>query len=608
MNKKLLDRLSSSIDSTVEKYNYYLARYLNDYTLDIRATNDFNALGPYGFNIPQDNDLLKPPAANVIKSCIDTLVAMISTNRAVPDFTTTGGTPTSKKIIQQGQKYIERLYNAIDVYQIMTEVKRDSCIFGTGFIFVDPFNFTIQRIAPWTVAVVNNEVAYGKPRSVLVKFNNYPVSLLEKKPPRYQDREFCQRCIFVDTDEKKVYEIVDGYTVRSSRWQYDVIPLVYCQYTRSIFGMKTTSLVQDLDAIQNEIDILNQKISTATQLSPANTTYVIEGSNLKTTDINSKTGNVIGVKLPPGMSQLPVQSVPAAPFDASWQNTLDYYIKMAYEITGVSQVNAQSKIQSNIKSGVMLQTMEDVQSDRFEVQLRSYIRMYEDLTNVLITIMPDDEYILPSTMEQASYTWKDLKKESNLFRVKFTLVPKISRDVSTASQQILQMSQVGLIDITKLADYIDNPDLVDAYDDARSIQLGVDKVIENAIEEGTYAIPDFIDADVLAKEIAIQQNKLFSQLSDNKSDKDVRVALARLGTLEDIMIDKFGMLENGPSMTGSMTSTEGLTAQSLSPALQPTNNLIGDTKNDTIPNAVGTEGEGISPEGLGRSPDEAQAI
>ena len=205
MNKKLLDRLSSSIDSTVEKYNYYLARYLNDYTLDIRATNDFNALGPYGFNIPQDNDLLKPPAANVIKSCIDTLVAMISTNRAVPDFTTTGGTPTSKKIIQQGQKYIERLYNAIDVYQIMTEVKRDSCIFGTGFIFVDPFNFTIQRIAPWTVAVVNNEVAYGKPRSVLVKFNNYPVSLLEKKPPKYQDREFCQRCIFIDTDEKKVY-------------------------------------------------------------------------------------------------------------------------------------------------------------------------------------------------------------------------------------------------------------------------------------------------------------------------------------------------------------------------------------------------------------------
>ena len=606
MNQQLLSRLTSSIDSTVEKYNYYLARYLNDYTIDIRATNDFTVMDSYGFNVPQDPDLSRPPSTNVIKSCVDTLVSMISTNHIVPLFTTSGGTPSSKKIISQGQKFIERLFESINIEKIMTSVKRDACIFGTGYVFVDPFNYKVQRVAPWTVGVVNNEVAYGSPKAVLVKFNNFPVSLLEKKPPKYQGREFCQRCIMVDLNEHKAYEIIDGITVRTEKWEWDIIPLAWSQYTPSVFGIRTTSLVRDLDDIQNEIDILNQKISAASQLSPANTTYVIEGSNIKTSDINNRTGNVMGVKLPPGMSQLPVQNVSPAPCDPSWNNLLDYYVKMAFEITGISQLNAQGKKQAGVNSAIMIQTMEDIQNDRFEIQLRSFIRLYEDLTNILITVMPDKEYILPPTMEQSSYTWGELKKERKLFRIKYTMVPKISRDASTASQQIMQMSQVGLIDVSKLADYIDNPDLVDAFNDARAIQSGIDKVIENAIEDGNFAIPDYVDPEGLAKEIAIQQNLLYSQLSDNKSDNEVRVALARLGTLEDIMIDKFGMFEDKPSMTGSMTSSQGMTAQSLVPALQPTNNLIGGSSE--IPSAAIDSGEGAGEAGPEEGPAAGQPV
>ena len=599
MNSRLLSRLSSSIDSSVEKYNYYLARYLNDYTIDIRSTSDYEQWRPYGFNAPQDSDLLKPAYTNIIKSCIDSLVSIISTNRVVPFFSTSGGTPKSKKIIKQGQRYIEKAFEALDIDAIMTEVKRDSCIFGTGWIFIDPFNFRIQRAAPWTVALVNNEVAYGQPSSCLVKFNNYPVSLLEKKPIGYDEREFCQRCVFVDVNEGKVYEIVDGETIRTAKWNHEIVPLVWCQYTNSLFGIRTTSLVEDLDGIQGQIDIINQKLSAAAQLTPANTTYVIEGSNIKTSDINNRTGNVIGVKLPPGMSSLPVHNVSPSPFDPSWQSLLDYYVKMGYEITGISQLTAQSKKPAGLNSGIAIQTMEDIQNDRFEVQLRAYIRLYEDLTTTLLEMMPEDEYILPSTMESSSYKWSDLKKESNLFRIKYTMTPKISRDASTASQQIMQMSQVGLIDVTKLAEYIDNPDLVDAYDDAKAIIDGVNKVIENAIEEGTYAIPDFIEPQTLAKEIAIQQNQLYAALADNKSDKDVRQSLARLSTLEDIMLDKFGMLENKPSMSGVESSTEGLTAQAMNPALQPTNNLLGD--NGNVYNQTNAESQGAVEEGLGTS-------
>ena len=148
--------------------------------------------------------------------------------------------------------------------------------------------------------------------------------------------------------------------------------------------------------------------------------------------------------------------------------------------------------------------------------------------------------------------------------------------------------------------------MVDAFNDARAIQSGIDKVIENAIEDGNFAIPDYVDPEGLAKEIAIQQNLLYSQLSDNKSDNEVRVALARLGTLEDIMIDKFGMFEDKPSMTGSMTSSQGMTAQSLVPALQPTNNLIGGSSE--IPSAAIDSGEGAGEAGPEEGPATGQPV
>ena len=77
MKSQTLSKLSSIIDTQLDRYNYSLSRYINDVTVDIRSSMDYdNFYGRfgYGFAKRQDQDLHQMAYTNVIKSCIDTLV------------------------------------------------------------------------------------------------------------------------------------------------------------------------------------------------------------------------------------------------------------------------------------------------------------------------------------------------------------------------------------------------------------------------------------------------------------------------------------------------------------------------------------------------------
>src|SRR5574344_2111356 len=136
MLNQTLNKLSSIIDSQLDRYNYSLSRYMNDVTVDIRSSMDYdNYYGRfgYGFAKRQDQDLHQMAYTNVIKSCIDTLVSKISTNKARPYFSTINGSYKSKRIAKQAQKFFDQVYSDQKVYEKITQAYRDSCIFSTGY-------------------------------------------------------------------------------------------------------------------------------------------------------------------------------------------------------------------------------------------------------------------------------------------------------------------------------------------------------------------------------------------------------------------------------------------------------------------------------------------
>lgn len=553
-----LQKLQTIIDSELGMNSYRLARYLNDVSVDLNYFQEYNdSIWGYKFLNIQDIDLAQSPKVNVIKSVIDSLVSKISNQKVRPYFTPVNGLFSTRAIVKQAQQFFDIIYDKEKVHEKITQAFRNSCIFNIGYVFFNPFTSELEAPGSWQVAICNTEKGYGTPTKALIEYKHFPVTQLDKYGIKGKyTSEYVNFKLYFDTIEHEMVAYVNTVEALTKKYRADKIPLVPVYHNKPVFGTRTISIVDELDGIQQNIDLLNCKISAAMQLTPANTTYVEAGSSLQPGDISNKTGNVYSVKMGPGHTQLPVVNVTPAPMDPMWMNCLDNYVKQAYEVVGISQLSAQSKKPSGLDSGVALQTLEDVESDRFQTQIDHYVHAYIDLAELIIDIMEDGS-ILPKSVNTAGYTWDDVRKQKELFKIQFSAATALSKDPQTKLQQILQLSQIGLITTDKIALYLDSPDLEDAYKGASAIQNAIDATIQNAIDNDDYEIPDYIAYQQLLTQIIIEENELHAA-NDTES-------LAKIGKLKEnllnIMNDEgFVDLSNQPVQEDIATTEEGLGA------------------------------------------------
>lgn len=525
-----IQKCQSVIDGVLQQRTYQAARYLNDVTIDLNYLTEWNeGLWNYRFYNLQDSDLAQSPKINVIKSVIDTLVSKLANQKVRPYLNPVNGLFSTRKIAKQAQQYFDIVYDKEHVQEKVSKAYRNACIFGIGYLFYNPFTKTIDVPGTWQVGICNTEKGYGKPTKLLIEDRNFPITQLGNYGIKEKyTSEYVNFKLFFDTIEHKMYVLINGKKVKEEKYEGDYIPVVEVYNTVPIFGTRTISIVDELDGIQTNIDLINQKISTAAQLTPGNVTYVQAGSNLNATDISNRTGMAYTVKMGPGQNQLPVVNVTPAPFDPMWQSLLDSYVKQAYEIVGVSQLSAQSQKPAGLDSGVALQTLSDIESDRFMVQLQGYTNAFVDLANLIIEVNTDGS-ILPKSVDTAEYSWEDIRKQKDLFKVQFSAMSILSKDPQTKLQQIMQLTQIGLITTDKLATYLDSPDLEDVYRGASAIKDAIDATISNAIEKDEYEIPDYISYQSLLTELITTENKLFAS-----GDKE---ALGKVSKLKEKLLE-----------------------------------------------------------------------
>lgn len=546
-----LQTLNSIINSKLDIYTYKLARYFNKINVDLRNYTEFD----WSFNTSfssflQDSDLLQSGSSNVIKSVIDSLVSKLANNKTRPYFTPVNGTYETRQIVKSAQTYFDTFYDNANIHAKIAKAFKEACIFDIGYIFINPFTWAIDVADTWTVAILSTEKS--TPTKLLIRIENYPTTLIDKT----LNEKYVQYAIYIDVIEHKAIEYINAKISKEISYNADILPIVPVYFNEPVNGNQTISVVDELDGIQTQIDLISAKISTAAQLTPANVTYVYENSSLKAGDVSNRTGTVYSIDMPPGTTTLPVQNVTPAPFDPQWLSLLDYYKGLAYEMIGISQLSAQSKKPSGLNSGTALQTMEDIESDRFETQVSHYINAYVNLAKTIIAVAPENATILPEDTNTSNVKWKDVKKQSGLFKVQYSAASSLSKDPAEKIKQIMQMSQVGLIPPSKIANYLNMPDLQDAFIGASAVQDAIDTVISNAIEKDEFVIPEFVNYQQLSKEIALIQNQLFSCL-DNKKAREAIIKLNKLDeTLNQIMIEN-GYIDLTPNEQTEESSVGG---------------------------------------------------
>lgn len=569
-NREYVSYLSSRIDGKLDYYSYKLARYLNKADVDLRNYDTFN----YYYNpisLMQDSDLLKEPNTNVIKSVIDSLVSKLANNKVRPFFTPVDGTFNTKKVVRQAQQFFDLYFDKIQVNDLVSNVFRDACIFDIGYILVNPFTYAVERISSYQISelYINNDSEVA-----LIKWLHQP-SLMLNKYGVTSGQQFVNIEMLIKQDEAVLY--VDEKPVK--RQPLASYPVIKVYYNKPVEKDKTVSIVDELEGIQTQIDLINAKIAATTQLTPGNVVFIDEQSGLKREDVNNKDCEIYQVGIQPGNTAAPVNVVTPAPIDPYYQTLLEFYVNKAYDMIGISQLSAQSRKPSGLDSGVALQTMEDIESDRFETQVNHYINAYIDIVKKLIECIPEDVEILPSDKWQCNLKWSDMKKQNDLYRVQYSAATSLSKDPAEKAKQIIQMSQIGLITPSKAAELMDMPDLSDAYTDAESKEMAIAAVVNNAVEYDLYDIPDYIDLQGLAREIALEQNQMFVSLRQGKeyakANEEIAESLKRLAKLDEMCSER--MVELGiidltadetTTQTTPMVSDSGLAQTAEQPSLE----------------------------------------
>lgn len=468
--------------------NMRLFTYSSTITLDISESEVIGYFHKGTFST--SDDTTSAIQENVIASCIETLCSKIASQKVRPFFNTVNGTFKEMQIAKQAQIFFDMLYEENNVNEIITDAFRNACVFDKGIVKISDDGIT-NRL-PWNVFFDPREVTYNQITYVAEKLPKTPGRILELKYGIKADRNLDYTVYeYYDVMEhiKAVY-VQELNKVITHEYKPNIIPYLEIHYTNPVKGDTSQSVVDQLYGIQTQIDELLAVMKDSIAVNPGMTLLVPRSSNIKTNMLSNRTGQIIQYDPIPGQTTSPVTYATNDIISPQFVQLLDKLKNDAYEIVGISQLSATSQKPSGLNSGVALNTMEDIESSRFETQLNSVVRLYVDVAKACLDIFPPEIDILPDDLNRANIKWKDIVEARNNMKIQFSAAESLSKDPSEKLKQLVALSQAGVIPQSHIATLMELPDLNAGYNLANNAFNSVYTFIDNVLVSGI--LPDKI--------------------------------------------------------------------------------------------------------------------
>ena len=539
------------------KYYRNYRRYNYTPFADLENISNPSVVGYYEQPAEIEEDTTNTPQINIIKSCIDTLTSKIAQSKVRPFFNTQNGTFKDIQTVKQAQAFFDLYYDLQNVNKKVSEAFRDSCIFEKGCIYIDEVTKEIVKALPWQVFVRPAEVTYGKITRVYYERKDYPTTLLDNKlvsKAKCENVDYVVYGIYYDTFNHLKAILINNQVVETTPYTPSKVPFIFMHYCSPIVGDTSQSIVDMLNSIQLEIDNLMMKIKDASQLNPALTFCVPKGSSVKTSQLNNRVGQILEYNATPNMTGSPVTVATPAFIDGQYMQLVEELKQSAYELVGISQLSAMSTKPTGLNSGVALSTMENIESDRFETQLNQVIRAYVDIAKTCIEVFPEEDTILPEDNQRLSIKWKDIVEESNKMVVQFSAADSLSKDPSTKLQQLQMLAQTGIIPQTRIAQFMELPDIQSGYSLSNNAINAVLTCINDCIEKDNFNVPDYIPFLMLKEEIINTQLSLKAAAS---AENDNQADIAKLTKLYEAVETKEADWQADQELNAQMAAMEG---------------------------------------------------
>ena len=468
--------------------------------LSLENLSDENCVGYYQNNGSElEADTTAPIQENIIRSCISTLVSKIASQKVRPFFNTINGSFKDMQIVKAAQQFFDLYFTEIDVNKTVANTFRDACIFDRGYIFIDAESKMIERVMPWQIFIDPRENSYNRLTKVARKQVQYPASLLPSNVKT--ELEYVTLWQYWNIRKHRYVEYIpEVQYYKETTYRPDILPFVVLNYESPVKGTSCSSVVDLLYGIQKELDYLNTCIKDATQRSNIKRYFVPEMSNVKVSKLSNRAGEMVTYTPIQGITNPIIPDVSPV-MDPQWLELVRQYKEDAYELVGISQLSATSQKPEGLNSGVALNTMESIESDRFETQLNQVIRAYVDVAKACLKIFDPEESILPPTIWRKQITWSDIVESSAKMCIQFSAAEFLSNDPSIKIQQVQALVAGGYISKQRGSMLMEIPDLQQGYSLANNALNAVLAVIDDCLERDVFDVPDYIPTQLLLEEI-----------------------------------------------------------------------------------------------------------
>lgn len=436
---------------------------------------------------------------NVIQSAIDALVSQLASKNAIPFFTTVDGTFAQQQVAKQAEQYFSNIYDEQNVTTTITDAFRDACIFGTGFVYIDANKKKIMKALPWQLMYRPSEQTYDKITRIFYERKFYPTTLIPYDTSKIKE-EYVTYGEYYDTVNNVKAILINGDIFKVEEYLPGVIPFIPISYSNPVYGKDTSSVVDILYGIQMKIHEIYRTVGEAIDKNPAQTFIVPQGSDVKVSALNNRVGQILTYKPIEGVTN-PVTSVTPDFIANQYIETVQMLKNDAYELVGISRLSAQSVKPTGVDSGRAMKTLNDIESERFEVQFKAIIRAYCDVARVFIKVMNPNDYILPEDRNRLSIKWESVQEIYDKMKVQFSSMDSLSKDPTQRAAEIDMLVARGVIPQSKASLYYEMPDSESAYSYANVSMNAVLAVINQAVINEDYTIPPFIPLELLCNEI-----------------------------------------------------------------------------------------------------------
>ncbi len=466
---------------------------------------------------------------NVCRGAADTLVSKVAKHRPLPQVLTTRGNWAQQKRARKMSQFIEGCFYKQRIFEQKAQYQvRDAAVFGRGLlkIWTEGKNIFTERAHPWELYTDEWDSRYGDPRN-LYHLRTVDRGVLIERFGRDEDGEYdediCKdiedageiddvrvsdnhsydttvdRTSFVEAwhlpsgpdakDGRHVIAIL-GRTLLDEPWDRIYFPFAMLGYSSPISGYWPQGLVEQLEGFQYEISVMAEKVSESHATIGGCIVAIPNNSGI--TDTHLINGVGYGLRHNPGAAPVFFNPEPVHP--ATYQRLRDLPQEALADV-GLSQMSAQSTKPAGIDSGIGLQTLDDIETERFVIFGRAYEAWCLDIARQFVDCAAEiarneGEYAVDVPLKggMLSLKWADVSIDD--FELKVFSTSTLPQQPAARLDKLQTLFDAGVVDRAVFLRELDAPELSAELDMETADKLLIDETLEFMLETEEPEDPD----------------------------------------------------------------------------------------------------------------------